>query len=251
MLGLHAPRREDRGLLVSSPGDVVVHIALVVSALLASLACAGTEPSELESLLAESRALREVAWDAQREASRARVRAEAARSEAAAALRAAARTEAIARSLEPAPRALRDTPLERADRVLVRKAQRRLELYREGRLLRSFRVALGFEPVGDKRHQGDGRTPEGVYTLSRQQTRRYGPGLHVSYPRAGDARRAEAAGVDPGGDIYIHGLPVGLSVIGEDHARFDWTNGCIAVTDDEMAEIWARVVDGTPIEILP
>lgn len=235
---------------MSSPGDVAVHTALLVSALL-SFACAGSDPSELDALRAESRALRELAWDARREASRARVRAAAAGSDAADALRAAADAESIAEELDPAPQVLRDLPLERADRVVVRKAERRLELHRGDEVLRSFSVALGFQPDGPKQHQGDGRTPEGRYTLSRRQTRRYGPGLHVSYPQAGDTRRAEAAGVDPGGAIYIHGLPEGLSVIGEDHARFDWTNGCIAVTDDEMAEIWARVPDGTPIEILP
>ena len=101
--------------------------------------------------------------------------------------------------------------------------------------------------------QGDGRTPEGIYTMDgRVHTTRFGRALHISYPRAQDAARARAAGVEPGGGIFIHGLPRGLGpIIGAAHARFDWTVGCIAVTDAELAELWARVPDGAPIEILP
>jgi murein L,D-transpeptidase YafK len=227
------------------------HIALLLVCTLVSLACAGKRTPGLEALLEESRELREIAWDARSQASRARARAGIAEARADSAAASAARSHELAAALDRAPRQMRDLPLERADRVIVHKSERRLELYREGERLRSFPVALGFDPVGPKRRQGDGRTPEGSYTLTREQTSRYGPGLLVSYPHAEDVRRARAVGESPGGAIFIHGLPLGLSVIGEDHARFDWTNGCIAVSDAELEEIWARVADGTPIEIAP
>jgi murein L,D-transpeptidase YafK len=203
------------------------------------------KPSNLEDLAAEARTARHIAWDARREANRALVWAEAAEQRAA---------EALQRATPPSLRAarLRSEPLGKADRVVVRKAERTLELYRAGKLLRSFPIALGFEPIGHKKRQGDGRTPEGVYQLDiRRQTTRFGPGLHISYPKPEDRRRARALGVPAGGAIYIHGLPDGLGVIGADHAKFDWTDGCIAVTNEELDEIWARVEDGTEIEILP
>jgi len=222
---------------------------VVLMGLFAFMGC--VNPLHLEELAAEVRAARYVAWDARREANRAGVWAEAAEQRAAEAQQGA--RLAVSGSVVPGRSARwRASPAEKADRVLVRKAERTLELYRGGELLRSYRIALGYEPIGHKQRQGDGRTPEGVYQLDiRRQTTRYGPGLHISYPRPEDRRRARAAGVPPGGAIYIHGLPVGLGVIGADHASFDWTNGCIAVTDEELEEIWQRVEDGTVIEILP
>jgi len=140
----------------------------------------------------------------------------------------------------------------KADQVVVLKGERRLLLLRAGEVLRSYRVALGFNPLGQKQYQGDGRTPEGRYVLDwRNSESEFYRSIHVSYPSATDLARAQARGVSPGGNIMIHGLPNGLDVIGSDHAKWDWTEGCIAVTNAEMDEIWSFVEDGTPIEIRP
>src|SRR5262245_40096972 len=125
-------------------------------------------------------------------------------------------------------------------------------LLREQRVLRDYEVSLGTNPSGPKRHQGDGRTPEGSYRIdSRVVKSRFYRALHISYPNADDRAFARRAGLDPGGDVMIHGLPNGEGWVGEVHRAYDWTNGCIAVADDEMREIWELVDDGTPIEILP
>lgn len=141
----------------------------------------------------------------------------------------------------------------KADLVIVDKSKRTLQLIRDGRALKTFAVALGRAPQGDKRMEGDGRTPEGVYTLDwRNPESQFYRAIHVSYPRADDIAHAERWGVSPGGLIMIHGLPNGIDdprVLG--HPRIDWTNGCIAVTNEEMDEIWARVDDGTTIIIFP
>ena len=221
---------------------------------LAAIAMGGcARGSALEPLREELRGVESIVWDARRHATRAGVSADAAQSlarrargDADLAGSRSAGSAAELQELELAPEALR------ADRVVVRKADRVLELHRRDRVLRRFRIALGFEPVGHKQRRGDGRTPEGVYVVdARRETERYGLGLHISYPRPEDVRKAQERGESAGGGIFIHGLPDGMSAIGEDHAKFDWTHGCIAVTDSELAEIAARVVDGTPIEILP
>jgi len=140
----------------------------------------------------------------------------------------------------------------KADRILVEKAARRLTLFSAGRKLKEYRVALGFSPVGSKEHEGDGRTPEGNYTIDfHKSDSAFHRALHISYPDAADTARAVEAGVAPGGDIMIHGLPNGFSAFGPAHRLRDWTAGCIAVTDFEIDEIWASVKDGTPIEIRP
>jgi murein L,D-transpeptidase YafK len=146
-----------------------------------------------------------------------------------------------------------DSPVpQTADRVRVLKAERRLLLFRGEQLLAAYRVALGSQPEGHKERRGDGRTPEGSYVLDwRQSESEFHRGIHISYPNAQDRARAAAAGVSPGGGVMIHGLPNGLGEIGADHAAGDWTKGCIAVTNEEMNEIWQAVPDGTPIEILP
>jgi len=132
----------------------------------------------------------------------------------------------------------------RADLVVVSKQKREMVLLRGENVLRAYRIALGREPVGPKRQEGDGRTPEGRYTIDRRNPKsKYHLSLHISYPEAADVERAREAGVEPGGDIMIHGLRDGAPVEG------DWTQGCIAVTDEEMDEIWGLVQDGTPIWI--
>lgn len=133
----------------------------------------------------------------------------------------------------------------RVDRVVVNKSRREMLLLSGESVVRSYRVALGREPVGHKEKEGDGRTPEGRYIIDRRNPNsRYHLSLHISYPNAADAERARAAGVDPGGDIMIHGVKAGV-----DHPNSDWTRGCIAVSDSEMDEIWRLVADGTPVEI--
>lgn len=140
----------------------------------------------------------------------------------------------------------------RADRVVVRKGARTLELYRSGRLLRAYPIALGRDPLGHKQQEGDGRTPEGRYVLDYRNPRSsYHKALHVSYPSAADSASARSRGVNPGGQIMVHGVRNGLGFVGRLHRIFDWTDGCIAVTDQEIDEIWRSVADGTPIEIEP
>ena len=140
----------------------------------------------------------------------------------------------------------------KADRILVEKTARRLMLFSAGRRLKEYRVALGFSPVGAKQREGDGRTPEGNHTIDfHKSDSAFHRALHISYPNAAGTARAAEAGVAPGGDIMIHGLPNGFSAAGLTHCLRDWTAGCIAVTDSEIDEIWASVSDGTPIEIRP
>ena len=143
----------------------------------------------------------------------------------------------------------------KADRVLVVKNQRRLFLFREGRLVAGYRIALGANPVGPKFFEGDGRTPEGSYVLNgRNENSRFHRSIRISYPSPADRQRAWRYGGPPGGDIMIHGQPgpgnkSALKRIAL--APSSWTDGCIAVDNAAMDQIWAAVDDGTPIEILP
>ena len=140
----------------------------------------------------------------------------------------------------------------KADMVILLKAERSLLLLRGGEVLRRYRVALGRNPDGHKIRQGDGRTPEGRYFLDwRNPKSRFYRSIHISYPNTEDRDRARRQGVSPGGDIMIHGLPPAAAKAGVDHTRWDWTEGCIAVSNREMDEIWRSVGDGTPIEIRP
>jgi len=139
-----------------------------------------------------------------------------------------------------------------ADRILVIKSERVLELLHDGVVLKSYPIALGSHPDGPKYRKGDGRTPEGVYLIDRRSTKTaYRLELHVSYPNADDRARARAAGDKPGGGIFVHGMPRRFGQ--NDPVRFfrDWTDGCIAVGNIAIEEIGDMVVDGTPIEIRP
>lgn len=140
-----------------------------------------------------------------------------------------------------------------ADRVEVRKRERVMELWNGELLLHRFRVALGRRPEGHKLQEGDGRTPEGRYELTEFLPKSYFyRAIRISYPNEGDRLRARQRGVRPGGDILVHGLdPAIARRFREDHWLFNWTRGCIAVTDAEMDVIWASVTPGTPIEIKP
>jgi murein L,D-transpeptidase YafK len=140
----------------------------------------------------------------------------------------------------------------RADRVLVEKSARRLTLYRADVPIATYRIALGGTPVGDKQRRGDGRTPEGRYVIDRRNAAsRYHLSLHISYPDASDRADARRRGVDPGGDIFIHGLPNGFVAAMATSLRRDWTLGCIAVGNADIEALWRLVADGTPIEIRP
>lgn len=142
--------------------------------------------------------------------------------------------------------------MDTADQVVINKSKRELLLLRKGKLLRSYKVALGRNPVGAKQFQGDGKTPEGAYTISGRNVRSaFHRSLRVSYPSDADRDHARHLGRDPGGDIMIHGLPNGQGWIGAAHRATDWTQGCIAVTNAEIEEIWNLVPDGTPVEIHP
>ncbi len=145
-------------------------------------------------------------------------------------------------------------PIGKADLVIVVKSIRNLQLYRGGNVLKTYACALGKHPEGPKLRAGDGRTPEGVYTIdSRLANSAYYLALHISYPDAADIARAEEAHVNPGNKIFIHGLP--NHYIHSDRRfvafPYDWTDGCIAVDDISMQEIWDAVDDGTPIDIRP
>jgi murein L,D-transpeptidase YafK len=138
------------------------------------------------------------------------------------------------------------------DRVVVYKRDRRLVLLSQGKELRSYKIALGSEPVGPKARQGPHRTPEGIYTLdSRNPNSRFYKAFHISYPNSKDIAAAEKSGVRAGGDIMLHGLSKEYAWVGKAHTLHDWTDGCIAVTNEEMDEIWKMVRVGTPIEIKP
>jgi murein L,D-transpeptidase YafK len=139
-----------------------------------------------------------------------------------------------------------------ADKVIVIKSKRLLILMRDGEILKAFRVALGKHPKGQKIKVGDQRTPEGTYVLdSRKRDSKFYRSIHISYPNESDIVKARKIGCSPGGDIMIHGLPKKLAKIGKAHRVWDWTDGCIAVTNSEIEEIWQFVPDGTPIEIKP
>jgi len=137
----------------------------------------------------------------------------------------------------------------KAQFLLLEKSERRLSLFHEGALLRSYTVALGANPIGHKQHEGDERTPEGVYFIDfKNPDSRFHRSLKISYPNRRDAARAARMGMDPGGLIMIHGL--GTRFLWR-HPTDDWTDGCIAVTNEEIEEIWDLVEEFTPILIEP
>ncbi len=138
------------------------------------------------------------------------------------------------------------------DRIVVLKRKHRMLLMYGDKVVRSYAIALGRGGLAPKRRQGDGRTPEGIYRIDyRNPASKFHLALHISYPELGDRKRARGLGVNPGGDIMIHGLPPGYSWVGDNHRIADWTDGCIAVTDPQIEEIWKMVANGTPVEIRP
>ena len=139
-----------------------------------------------------------------------------------------------------------------ADRIVIEKNARRLQLLAKGEVLKTYKIALGGNPIGPKEREGDNKTPEGTYVIdSRNKNSRYHRSLHISYPNEKDRKRAEGLGVSPGGDIMIHGIKKGFSWVGDAHTEVDWTQGCIAVTDQEIEEIARLTPNGTIVEIRP
>ena len=148
----------------------------------------------------------------------------------------------------PAPAA--DFPL--ADKVIVEKENRKLHLMSNGEAFRTFEIALGVEPVGDKEREGDQKTPEGWYSLDdRNQNSDFFLAIHISYPSSADRADASGKGYDPGGAIMIHGQPNVPTYSAAYYRTQDWTNGCIAVSNSDMIDIWLMTRNDTPIEILP
>ncbi|GAB3524260.1 L,D-transpeptidase family protein [Photobacterium alginatilyticum] len=138
-----------------------------------------------------------------------------------------------------------------ADLVLVKKAERKMFLIKNDTVFREYTISLGKQPVGHKQKRGDNRTPEGLYTLDfRNRQSKFHLSLHIDYPNQQDRLKAQQLGVDPGGDIFIHGLPNGknMPLVYE---GVDWTRGCIAVNNPQIREIAQYVSDGTPIQIAP
>jgi murein L,D-transpeptidase YafK len=138
------------------------------------------------------------------------------------------------------------------DRVVVKKGERRLLLMHGGNLVRSYHVALGLNPEGQKERSGDFRTPEGTYRLEKRNPRSdFFLSIKVSYPNETDVKRARARHWETGGSIMIHGLPNQLKHEPEYYESHDWTDGCIAVSNADMTEIWMLTPDDVPIDILP
>ena len=139
-----------------------------------------------------------------------------------------------------------------ADKVVVEKSARKLHLLKGGMAFRSFDIALGIRPVGDKEKEGDFKTPEGNYLLdARNPDSEYFLAIHVSYPDSRDRAEARKKGVDPGGAIMIHGQPNDPTRSEAYYRTQDWTNGCIAVSNSDMIDIWLMTAENTPIEIRP
>lgn len=152
----------------------------------------------------------------------------------------------------PSPSAYVPADIQTVSKVVVRKSERRLYLMDGEAVVRTYPVSLGDNPEGHKLYEGDKRTPEGDYTLDwRNAESDFYKSIHISYPSERDQELASSWGLDPGGSIMIHGLPNDVGDLAFAYAGLDWTNGCIAVTNEEMEEIWQLVSDGTPISIHP
>jgi len=151
------------------------------------------------------------------------------------------------RSTEAAPQSAKQ-----ADRIVIEKSKRTMTLMSGGKVLKTYKVALGGQPVGAKQRVGDHKTPEGLYIVDQKKAAsQFHRALHISYPNAHDKENARKLGVNPGGEVEIHGLGAKYGWVGAAHRQMDWTDGCIAVTNEEIDEIWPLVPVGTPVEIKP
>ena len=143
-------------------------------------------------------------------------------------------------------------PAAKVDRIVIEKQNRTLTLMGGAKTLKTYKVALGGQPVGAKDRQGDHKTPEGIYSVdAKNPNSQFYKALHISYPSQTDREHARKLGVSPGGDVEIHGLGAKWGWIGAKHRQTDWTDGCIAVTNEEIDEIYPQIKVGTPIEIRP
>ena len=146
----------------------------------------------------------------------------------------------------------KERPQLRVNHIVIIKSTRTMTLMDHDKVLKTYRVALGGVPVGAKQKQGDHKTPEGDYIIdSRNSHSQFHLSLHISYPNAADREHARRLGVNPGGDIMIHGLPPAYAYLGPRHREWDWTEGCVAVDNKEIEEIWDMVPVGTRVEIKP
>lgn len=140
----------------------------------------------------------------------------------------------------------------KVDRIVIEKKKRTLELMAGAKILKTYKVALGGQPVGAKDRQGDHKTPEGIYSVdAKNPNSQFYKALHISYPNQVDRANARKLGVRPGGDVEIHGLGAKWGWIGAKHLLTDWTDGCIAVTNEEIDEIYLQIQVGTPVDIRP
>ncbi len=156
---------------------------------------------------------------------------------------------AIWGALKPAP-PLPDQITGNIDRIVIDKSDRILIAYQNGEVVRRLPMNLGFAPTGDKVRQGDGKTPEGVFRVNRRNAQsQFHLSLGIDYPQPDDIARARAGGYSPGGDIFIHGQPSGIS--GLQRIGYDWTEGCIAINNHAMTELFHATPMGTPVEIRP
>ena len=143
-------------------------------------------------------------------------------------------------------------PEEKADRIEIHKAERKMSLLRGGKVLKTYTVALSTVPTGAKQREGDHKVPEGLYVVDAKNAHsKFHLALHINYPNDVDLKRARKLGVKPGGDIEIHGLGAKFDWVGRLHRQIDWTDGCVAVTNAAIEEIWSLVSVGTPVEIRP
>ncbi len=153
---------------------------------------------------------------------------------------------------EPRPPSPPSIPVTSGDFIRVEKSKGTLTIYHDSKRVKHYKIALGSDPQGHKTCEGDGKTPEGLYSISSKNPQsRYHLSLKISYPNQKDRESAKARGASPGGDIMIHGLPKAFSWLGDSHILKNWTQGCIAVTNEEIEEIFAVIPVGTPIEIMP
>lgn len=157
----------------------------------------------------------------------------------------------LALAMRTPPRAPMQPPLtQTVDRIVIDKSDRQMTVFANGAALKTYRIALGFAPEGDKAQEGDGKTPEGTFRINRRNDQsKYHLSLGLDYPQPDDIKRARAAGVSPGGDIFIHGQP--NSVADNMMVPGDWTAGCIAVTNAEIRELWDHVPMGTEVVVTP
>lgn len=154
--------------------------------------------------------------------------------------------------LKPPQASQRTSASKTVDKILVIKSARRLELISDGKVIRSYRISLGKQPKGPKLQEGDKRTPEGLYWVDwRKRSDKFNLAMHINYPNISDAAKARREGVNPGSMIMIHGTPDSEDNPEELFHTLDWTDGCIAMKNYEMREVWNMVKDGTMVEIRP